>query len=281
MNKGSVLTFLFLLLLASCKDTPNASGEVREDDEEGKVDSLEFAGDSLHLFEEEEIPVTVDELFDDFFFSFAVDSKFQDQRIKFPVACNDGDAEMKISRQDWTHFNRFKTQEIYSVIYEREQDLELQKDTALNDVSVEWMYLDEDYVEKFNFGRVEGKWCLKNIQKDNFSNSPNGDFLKFYAAFVADSAYQRNALTAPLRLIIPSEDADEGSQTQELSADEWFEMKKDLPFNKESLVTIDYGQTSISQNRKTLLMEGVGNGLFIKFKFDKSGGEWKLMEVEL
>lgn len=281
MNKGSFLIFFLLLLLAGCKDGALTSSSEGNDDAENGQDSIELAGDSLHLFEETVIPETVDELFDDFFFSFAVDAKFQNQRISFPVACKDGNAEMKISRQDWSQYNRFGQQAFYSVIYEREHDLELQKDTAVSDVSVEWMYLDDDYVEKFNFSRQGGKWMLKNIQKDSFSNSPNGSFLKFYASFVSDSVFQRNALTTPLRLVMMSEDVDEGEQVEELSADEWFEMKHDLPFQKDALVNIDYGQSCISENRKTLLMQGVSNGLFIKFKFDKSGGEWKLMEVEL
>ncbi|MBQ0023811.1 MAG: DUF4348 domain-containing protein [Prevotellaceae bacterium] len=279
MKKTLAFAILLLGLFASCKE--NKVTEIFTSDEEEKVDSAEvFAGDTLHLFDDEMPPETVDELFDDFFFNFASDQKFQGQRISFPLSCKDGSDEIKLSHQDWAHYNRFNTQDFYSVIYEREQDMELQKDTALSSVAVEWVYLREDYVEKFNFLRVNGKWVLSDIHKENFANLPNGEFLQFYSKFVADSTFQRNSLVQPLKLVLTAQSDEEEEQVEELTADQWFEMKAELPFAKDALVTIDYGQACISQNKKTLLMEGVSNGFYMKFRFDKSGDEWRLHEIE-
>lgn len=250
-------------------------------DEEAEEDSLEaFMGDTLHLFEEDAPPVSVDELFVDFFYSFADDARFQNQRISFPLSCKDGNEEMKLTRDDWMAYNRFTTQNIYSVIYEREHDLELQKDTTVSSVGVEWIYLQEDYVEKFNFNRINGKWTLTDIEKELCSNLPNSSFLEFYAHFVSDSTFQRSSLATPVKLVLTS-DEDENEVTEKhLSADDWFNMRHDLPLSSESLVNIDYGQACISQNRKTLLMEGVSNGLQMKLKFDKRSDGWKLIEIE-
>lgn len=267
------------LFLAGCWGTKDSGSFF--DDEEEEADSLEssFSGDTLHLFEEEEIPVSVDELFDDFFFSFADDPHFQSQRINFPLACKDGDETISLSKQEWKEYNRFNTQDFYSVIYEREEDLELQKDTTIQEVGVEWIYLQENYVEKFNFRRMNGKWTLVDIVKESEESTPNGDFLKFYAGFIADSISQRESISQPLKLILTATDG-EDEQVEQLTIDQWYDLKKDLPFPKDALVNIDYGQSSISQNRKTLLMEGVSNGLQMKFKFDKRNGEWKLIEIE-
>jgi hypothetical protein len=65
-----------------------------------------------------------------------------------------------------------------------------------------------------------------------------------------------------------------------VSADEWFEMRESLPLPKDALVNVDYGQASISQNMKILLLQGLSNGMQMKFKFNKVGDDWKLMEIE-
>lgn len=279
MRKGLVLPVVVACLLASCKE--GKMQNVFSQDEEAEEDSLEaFMGDTLHLFEEDAPPVSVDELFVDFFYSFADDARFQNQRISFPLSCKDGNEEMKLTRDDWMAYNRFTTQNIYSVIYEREHDLDLQKDTTVSSVGVEWIYLQEDYVEKFNFNRINGKWTLTDIEKELCSNLPNSNFLEFYAHFVSDSTFQRSSLATPVKLVLTS-DEDENEATEEyLSADDWFNMRHDLPLSSESLVNIDYGQACISQNRKTLLMEGVSNGLQMKLKFDKRSDGWKLIEIE-
>lgn len=285
LPNGLIMEKIFLSLLltivafSSCKEGKGVGIFSSGDEEE--EDSIEaFAGDTLHLFEDEEPPEAVDELFDDFFFNFASDVRFQNQRIAFPLSCKDGEEVMKLSRDDWKQLNSFDSQDFFSVIYEREHDLELQKDTSVNSVSVEWVYLQEDYVERFNFKRVSGKWTLTDIEKDQFSCLPNGDFLDFYSQFIADSAYQRNALSQPLKLVLTPQSDDEEEQVEHLSVDDWFAMKSDLPFPEDMLVNIDYGQTCISQNRKTLLMEGVSNGLQMKFRFDKVGNGWKLIQIE-
>lgn len=279
MKRSVALTFVSALLLASCKKG-NVS-EIFSSDDEAEEDSVEaFVGDTLHLFEEEAPPVAVDELFDDFFFNFASDSRFQKQRIRFPLACKDGAEVMKVSRQEWTQFNKFDTQDIFSVIYEKEQDMDLQKDTALTRVVVEWMYLEDEYVEKYNFKRLDGVWILMDMNKELIENVPNGDFLKFYSKFAADSVYQREAISTPLKLVLTPQSEEEDEQVEELSIDQWFEMRTDLPLPKDALVNIDYGQSSSNPNSKTLLLEGVSNGFFMKFKFHKYGENWKLTEVE-
>ncbi|MDE6000475.1 MAG: DUF4348 domain-containing protein [Bacteroidaceae bacterium] len=37
---------------------------------------------------------------------------------------------------------------------------------------------------------------------------------------------------------------------------------------------------SIGQNRKTLLLQGMSNGMQIQFKFNKDRGGWKLKGIE-
>lgn len=286
MKKTATVAVTSTLFLASCLSLESCKeGKMKSifsfEDEEVEEDSVEaFVGDTLHLFDEEEPPVAVDELFDDFFFNFASDARFQGQRVLFPLVFKDGEEMRTLSKTEWQDFNKFDSQEFVSVIYEREDDLDLLKDTTINSVSVEWIYLNENKSEIFNFNRREGKWTLTDVQQESVSNMPNGDFLEFYGQFVADSTFQRSALNLPVRLVLTAE-GDEEAEEEALSADDWFGMKGDLPLPHGELINIDYGQTCISENRKTLMMEGVSNGMSMKFKFDKSGGEWKLIEIEI
>jgi hypothetical protein len=169
----SLLSLLFCSCWHSSESTDSSEDEVVED-------SIEAEEDSLILFEEEVVPVSADELFDDFFFSFTTDQRFQMQRVKFPLKCKEGQDELVISREEWKEFNRFTTQEFYSVLYERESDMEIQKDTAVNEVSVDWIYLDDDYVERYNFVRSQdGQWLLLDFGKEETSATPYASFVNF------------------------------------------------------------------------------------------------------
>lgn len=280
MKRGLLVGVAALGMLAACKDGKVASVASSE----GNVweDTLEtYVGDTLHLFDEpSEPPVTVDVLFDDFLFGFIDDPKFQHQRIQFPLLCRDGEEEERIGVNEWGQFDHFAALDFYSVIYEREQDIELQKDTTLLRVYLEWISLRNDYVERFDFNRIGGKWLLTEIQKEGRKSMPNGEFVDFYTQFVSDSIFQRNSLAEPLKLVLTSEYDGEDVSEENLSADEWFSMKSELPLPTDELVNIDYGQASVSQNRKTLMMCGLSNGLQMKFRFNKDNDGWKLFEIE-
>ena len=135
-------------------------------------------------------------------------------------------------------------------------------------------------MEMYDFNRFDGKWRLANMRKEDWLNTPNGDFLKFYAHFVSDSIFQREALSESIKVILTPGDGNDEAQEEFITKDEWFEIQDGSPVFDEVLINIDYGQTSISQNRKILMLEGVSNGLQMKFKFYKQDEKWMLMEVE-
>ncbi|MBR1666972.1 MAG: DUF4348 domain-containing protein [Bacteroidaceae bacterium] len=279
MKKGLVIALAVGGLFVSCENKKMTN--VFDSEDEVGDDSIEaYAGDTLHLFEEEEPPVAVDELFDDFFYNFIDDARFQSQRIVYPLPCKDDEEEGKLTKQDWEQYDHFKNQELLSVIYEREEDLVLAKDTSMQSVNIEWIQLQDDDVERFRFHRLDGKWMLTEIDKKKRKDMPNGEFVDFYAQFIADSTFQRAALAAPLKVILTSDDGEEEPEEEHVNADEWFEMRENMPLPKDVIVNVDYGQASISQNRKILLLQGISNGMQIKFKFNKVGNDWKLEEIE-
>ena len=151
---------------------------------------------------------------------------------------------------------------------------------SLNQLCIEVYRLKDDDVERFQFNRVGGKWMLTEIDKKKRGNMPNGDFLNFYAKFMADTVFQGKSLAEPLKVILTSDDGEEEPQEEFLTVEEWFEMRHSLPLPTEEIVNVDYGQACISQNKKTLLLQGISNGMQMKFKFNKQGDDWKLMEIE-
>lgn len=281
MKKGLFLGVAALCVFVACKEEKAVNSSSGSSINQVQEDTMEYVGDTLHLFDEPSAPpVTVDVLFDDFLFGFLDDPKFQRQRIRFPLLCKGGEEEHRISSDEWGRFNRFDTQDFYSIIYEREEDIELQKDTTLINVGIEWISLQEDNVERFDFNRIDGKWLLTEIEKYGRGSMPDRDFINFYSQFVSDSIFQRHSLAKPVRMILTPEDDEEELSEESVTADEWFSIKDELPLPQADLINIDYGQASGSQNRKTLMMCGLSNGLQMKFRFIKDEEGWKLTEIE-
>jgi len=281
--KQLLATFMAAILIVACsskKEDPSATQQLDEFETEEQADSLEEEVlDTLQLFEEKVIPKTADLLFDDFFFSFATDQHFQSQRVTFPLHGTEQGEQTTMTHDEWTHETDFNLS-FYSVLFERETDMEIQKDTSLNTVSVERVSLNDQIINRFHFQRIDGQWVVADFEKMPTSQTPNSDFLHFYAKFIADSAFQRESIAEPLKLISAwGGDGDEESEI-ELTADDWFEFRKEMPMPEGVMTNVNYGQPALSENRKILLVQGMSNEMYVKYKFDRLDGKWRLIEIE-
>lgn len=263
-----------------------ANMDNKGEEEKDSVEEVEEE-DELQLFEETPLPKAADELFDDFFFNFVSNPKFQSSRVVFPLNVSGGESDISLTKAEWNENDIFTSQEFYTTIYERDDELELKKDTSVNTVNVEWIHLNERKIDKYKFCRVDGKWMLTGMEKLSMDETPNGSFLDFYCRFSSDSLFQRQNIADPLPFNIPPDeetgdmDGEEFAEggVEELSPDDWFELAKEMPLPKDVLVNIEYGQAYFSENVKHLLVQGVSNGLFVKYTFKKYG-EWQLVEIE-
>ena len=255
----SVVCGMCCMSFCSCRFGQSDGDEDGEKDSIG-VDSLGL--EELDLFEEVVIPKTADEVFDDFLFSYISNASFSQERTVGSVnelAMNDDDAAV--------------------MIYEREDDLVLQKDTTLQEVTVEQIDWEQNTIHNYQFNKKLGQWFLVAEVDDELSGNPNASFLVFLKDFLSDSLYRHESLQLPLHFKFYSEEDDEVVDT-ELSYEEWDELFNDLPRLDNVMYNVDYGQSLISTNRKSLLLKGLSNGLFMKFHFGFSDGRWHLMEVE-
>ena len=262
-------------LLLSC-----GGGHESSEGEDAALDSAEAFVDTLILVHDAPLPESVDELFGDFFFNFATNPRFAITRLRLPLRSRSNPEEEFISREQWDEQQPMAVPEFVSVIYEREQDMEVQNDTSLSHVQVWRIYLRESREECYYFCKVEGRWILQDYDLVDWNETPMGDFLGYLAEMSADTLLYADYVRFPLRWVMVSDDGEETIE-EELWAEDWEELREEVPLSEGLLVCIDYGQPALSDNRKILSMEGLSNGLYIKFKFDKVGGRWWLYEVEL
>lgn len=264
-----------LLLLAAC-----GGRERIPTPEEWMEDTLKAQADTLVLVVDKPLPASVDELFGDFFYNFATDDLFARSRVRFPLRSRSYPDEEFITREQWVEQKPLQARECFSVIYEREQDMEIQQDTTLRKVQVWHIYLNEHREECYYFLRVDGRWVLRDYDLLDWDDTPLAGFLDYLAAMGADTLRYADYVRFPLQWVTVSDDGEE-TLTEELWEEDWEELRGELPLPEGELVCIDYGQPALSENRKVLSMEGLSSGLFVKYKFDKVGGHWWLYEVEL
>ncbi|MBR1378115.1 MAG: DUF4348 domain-containing protein [Bacteroidaceae bacterium] len=254
-----------LMLAAAVASMPSCHGSADADDSDEAVDSIpddSLGLEPLDLFEEEVIPKSVDELFDDFLYSYITNQDFMHQRTMrgiHPLMLGDDQPLM--------------------VIYEREEDLELQKDTAVTEVVVEQIDWSNDAILMYKFGKNSGRWMLNQVTDNEISNTPNASFLVFLRDFLADSLYRSESIQLPLIMRYYS-DEDETEVESEMTADDWNALFADLPDMSQQIVNVDYGQSLFSKNRKSIQLQELSNGLFMKFHFDFTDGRWRLIEIE-
>lgn len=249
-----------ILLLCSCIWGGESSDGVSEIDSTD-VDTLGL--EQLDLFEDEVIPDAADMLFDDFFYSFVSDVAYQSERTKQGIGFNAFDQS---------------PEKAFVVIYERSEDLELPKDTSVSIVSLEQLDWADMNVHHYSFNRIKNKWYLTEEKNLDASDTPNGQFYQFLAEFMTDSLYQWNAIDFPLSLNVYSYEDEEMLET-ELELEDWKALWAEMPNMENGIVNVDYGQTLISNNRKSIQLKSLESDMIMTFHFDQTNGEWKLISV--
>ncbi len=280
MRKKFVWCMLWGALLASCNHNRGVPAEDCPDD--SAAGPLSGFADSLLLFpetaSEEGLSVTADEQFADFIFEFARLRHLRLTRIAFPLPrIIHGDTTW-LSAEDWNFEFPFRNQDYYTVLFNDEEQMELEKRTDLDSVDLEWIYLESKQLKMFRFRRLEGCWMLTEESLHPFRESPLADFLVFYERFSIDTDYQLQSVSDPLRYITTDPEDDFGVIEGTLNHDQWEAFKPQLP--QKFLTNIRYGQTYTYPGRMILVKQGVSNGLMDILTFRKSSSGWRLVSYE-
>lgn len=245
------------------------------------VDSASVAVDSIlaeDLSEEPE-PTQADESFDDFIYNFASDNALQRRRIKFPLPYYKEERKLNIEEKHWKHDSLFTNDRIYTLLFDKEKDMDLVGDTSLTSVQVEWIYVKTQMLKRYYFERIKGAWILEAINYRPLQKDGNEDFMEFFARFATDSLFQSSRIAHPLIFVTSDPDDDFSILETSLDLNQWFAFKPELPTVR--LSNIRYGQRiDANSSTKILALKGVGNGFSNILYFRRRAGEWKLYKFE-
>ena len=271
MTKHVVITLLAVLLAASCKTDKPAPAAVNDKDT-AVVASDTLPADTTMIAP----PKKADGLFDDFVYSFMRNPKYQKQRIKFPLLVNDHGKQQFIAANAWHYDKMYLRNEVYTIIFDSEASVKAEKDTSLDSVAVEWVYLKRREVKQYRFHRIQGEWFLTEIVKHALSENINSDFYLFYDKFASDHAFQLRHVNSTINFKTFDEDNFEPIEGV-LDAQQWPDFRPELP--QGTITNINYGQHYGNGNRRVLMVCTPSGGMGCSLTFQRKKSGWTLMKL--
>lgn len=278
MRKGILFVVIASVLMVLCT-TVGCTGKNNSGADTAGIDSTDTtAADTLEqLITEQPMPKAADELFDDFIFNFAANRKLQFKRIKFPLRVVNGKSEKMVEKSQWKMEHFFMSQGYYTLIFDNRRQMKIVKDTSINHVVVEKIYLKRKKVKQYIFNRINGEWNLVEVNTGAMYQNNNASFLDFYQKFATDSAFQSRHLDSPIHFSGPDPDDDFSTMTGDIEPETWPAFAPELPAN--FIYNIIYGQQYTQSNKKILVMRGIANGMEMELTFVRKGKAWKLTRL--
>lgn len=278
MRKGILFVVIASVLMVLCT-TAGCTGKNNSGADTAGIDSTDTtAADTLEqLITEQPMPKAADELFDDFIFNFAANRKLQFKRIKFPLRVVNGKSEKMVGKSQWKMEHFFMNQGYYTLIFDNRRQMKIVKDTSINHVVVEKIYLKRKKVKQYIFNRINGEWNLVEVNTGAMYQNNNASFLDFYQKFATDSAFQTRHLDSPIHFSGPDPDDDFSTMTGDIEPETWPAFAPELPAN--FIYNIIYGQQYTQSNKKILVMRGIANGMEMELTFVRKGKAWKLTRL--
>ena len=266
-----------VLLMFSC--TGNKTQRAEEPQADSVADTVEVSPiDSLEqLIGETPTPKAMDELFDDFVFNFSANQKLQMDRVVFPLTVRKGEKTETIDKKKWEMERFFMRQGYYTLFFDNEKQMQLMKDTSINQAIVEKVLLKKDLVKDYVFNRIRGAWMLCEIREMDISENRNASFLDFYLHFVSDMAFQLKSLNSMVKFVGPDPDDDFNMMEGIITPDTWEAFAPQLP--SKVLYNIIYGQPEPVGNEKIFILRGIANGQEMELRFKKVNSRWLLMKM--
>ena len=274
--------FVFLgavLLLSACQGQKSGGNE-----EETTADTIQKADTMASTLEEEvaseqtPMPKAADELFDDFIFNFAANSKLQSSRIKFPLKIQRGEEISYVKKGQWQMEYFFMKQDSYTLLFDSEKEMEHVKEaTDINHAIVEKIYLEAKTVKQYVFDRINGLWMLQEVIHMPLSESRNASFLEFYEHFASEPEYQQKHLMESVKFVGPDPDDDFSQMEGVITPDTWEAFAPELPSGM--IFNIVYGELKKETGRKVFVLRGIANGLELELVFKHDGGKWRLEKM--
>ena len=277
MRKVFGAFFACVLLMFSC------TGKQVQRVEVSLTDSIADTLDSVPLDTLEQLlseiptPKAMDEFFDDFLFNFAANKKVQKARIIFPLTVHKDGKDESIEKNKWQMERFFMRQGYYTLLFDNDEQMQLAKDTSINQAIVERILLKKNQVRDFVFNRIRGAWMLREIRESSIEENINASFLAFYQQFSSDKAFQVKSLNSLVKFVGPDPDDDFNQMEGLITPDTWEAFAPQLP--SKTIYNIIYGEPISTGNEKIFILRGISNGQELELRFRKVGERWLLMEM--
>ena len=277
MKRFILAIFAFVLIMFSC--TGNKANQTEEVPADSVADSIDTTDvDSMGLLiTETPMPRAADAMFDDFLFNFLANKKLQKERVIFPLRVTENGTITKIEKDDWQMEHLFMRQGYYTLLFNSDKQMQLMKDTAVNEAVVEKILLAKNQIKNYFFQRIKGAWLLREIKVTSIQSDANASFLAFYQRFVNDTAFQVKSISETVDFVGPDPDDDFNMMEGVITPDTWEAFAPTLPHK--TLYNIIYGKPQEEGNQKIYLLRGVANGLEMELRFKKEGGRWMLKKL--
>ena len=225
-----------------------------------------------------DVPITADEVFSDFFYSFTNNKTYKISRIVFPLPCISGQKTTYIDKDKW-HFTRLQGKEsIYVVFYDKRSSTELEKSSNLTEVKVERFKMEDELVCIYDFKKIEGKWMLSELKYQSLEYYKDCDFVQFYQLFASDSIFQSEHLKSSLTISVVDPEEDEEEMNGTIDAQQWPYFRPDMP--KNDFINIDYGQSIRINDHRIVALEGISNSYLCLLYFVNEDGRWMLYRLD-
>lgn len=270
-----------LLCCAACvrqkpeASAPPASSVVPVADTLAEVDS-----DSLFFSPvEEKVFSGEDGIFEEFLHEFCADTMMQKHRIDFPLPCLRKGQETLVGEQEWASLNLLGLTDIYYTLFERDAEMEAERDTAMRKAHVECVDVKAGQVRTFLFEKIGGCWRLLKMHEAEMASYKHRDFFTFYHRFVADSLFQSLHVNDPMTFVTLDPEDDFNILEANIDMEQWFAFRPMLP--EHLLVNVDYGvKPSRRPKRKILTCKSLGGNFSTTSYFRRIDGEWMLTRFE-
>ena len=277
MKRFFIAIFATVLIMFSC--TGNKANQTEEVPADSVADSIDTTDvDSMEmLITETPMPRAADAMFDDFLFNFLANKKLQKERIVFPLRVTENGKTTTVEKANWKMEHLFMRQGYYTLLFNDDKQMQLMKDTSINQAIVEKIMLKKDLVKDYVFNRIRGAWMLREVREMAISENMNASFLNFYRHFVSDTAYQVKSLNATVTFVGPDPDDDFNVMEGIITPDTWEAFAPQLP--SKVLYNIIYGQPEPVGSEKIFILRGIANGQEMELRFKRVNNRWLLMKM--
>ncbi len=284
MNVTEKLLAIFfvavVLLMCGCKRQG-----AHEAYEGSLADSLAVADstdeDTFRIPDEQNpMPASADELFDDFFFNFIENGRLQRERTIFPLPIlADGTPVDTIRKDNWVAESFFLQQGYYTLIVNSDEELDALRERGADSVVVEKVMFGENAVRQHIFKHGDAAWRLCAINVQPLHKNANVDFLTFYHQFSTDSTFQRASLGSAIEFSSPDPDNDFERIEGVITPDTWAAFEPVLPVDP--IYNIVYGDRKRKNSHtKIFVIRGISNGEETLLTFKNNDGKWTLIKLD-